>query len=1083
MKYALTLILGGLLAGSVIRGAETDDFFTRQVLPILERRCFECHSHAAPSAKGGLYLDSQSGWELGGNSGPAIVPGEPDASLLIRAVRHTDEDLRMPPKGGRLSGEQVAILERWVGMGAPDPRRTEPESSEGEPHWAFKPVVKPAVPAVRDPRWARTAVDRFVQRRLEDQGMRPSPRADKSVLVRRLYYDLIGLAPTFEEIERFENDRSPDAFDRLVDRLLASPRYGERWARHWLDISRYADTKGYLFEEERRFPYSYTYRDYVVDAFNRDLPYDRFVQEQLAADLLDRQGDPQPLAGMGYLTLGRRFLNNAHDIIDDRIDVVTRGLMGLTVSCARCHDHKYDPIPTADYYSLYGVFASSQEPSDRPVLAFNPDSPAYREFQAERGRRQKEWDDYRITQQRGAISQARKQTGDYLQVLFDARKENRSELENLVRKRKLGPVIAFRWLDFMKDRTERSDPVFGPWLAAVKAVDDSRSVPETLEAWLAASESGEPELNPAVAAELAKGIPEDIPALAKLYGELFSGIEAEWLEAAGEREALADPAREALRQALYREGAPPKIALGEATQLLDVPTQQKIRRLKRELDGLPATHPGAPARAMSLEDKRRPVDPVVFVRGLAHNRGDQVPRQFLALIEGGNREPFVQGSGRLELARAIVAPDNPLTARVIVNRLWRHHFGQGLVDTPSDFGTRAKPPSHPELLDFLAARLMEDGWSLKGIHRLILRSSIWQQTSRTEPWMTERDPDNRWLSRMNRRRLELEPLRDTMLQVAGKLDLTMGGKPVEIAEPPYTPRRSIYGFIERQNLPGLFRTFDLASPDTSSPGRFETTVPQQALFLLNSPFVTELAGNLAAKVIRETADESEAITALFRTVLQRSPTRQERERSRLFLGEAQQDVTPAEGQPLWLYGWSRGEDTEFVLFDGYRDGAWRQNQPREGFEEASLNAKGGRTGSGPNDWTIRRWVAPEAGYYEVDDRASHSGENGIAGWIEVAGGERIYEMSLKNGTAGLESDLIWLKAGQALDFVVRGEGGAAAFEWNVTVRMLTIPLIQEPRVWNSRAEFSGPSASEASLSSPARLGQALMLSNEFGFVD
>ncbi len=1035
-----------VLAAAAAAAEDGEALFEREILPILQRSCLECHSHQAGRARGGLYLDSRSGWEAGGSSGPAIVPGDPGASLLIRAVRPGDAELQMPPEGKRLDPAQVAALERWVEAGAPDPRVL-PSGEGGGAHWAFQPVVRPRPPEVRDSLWPRNAVDRFVLRRLEEQGMRPSPRADRDTLIRRACYTLLGLPPSPREIEAFREDRSPGAMERLVDRLLASPRYGERWGRHWLDVARYADTKGYVFEEERRFPYSYTYRDYVVDAFNRDLPYDRFVVEQLAADLLEDREDNRALAGLGFLTLGRRFLNNQHDIIDDRIDVASRGLMALTVSCARCHDHKYDPIPTADYYSLYGVFASSREPDERPLLAYDEDSPDYLGYRQELERKRQEWEDYRDAQQQGAVSLARSQTGEYLKVLHDARGLDRSRTENLVRERKLGPVVAFRWQEHLAAIGEDPDPALSPWIAASRADARSEPIGEALRRSLAGE--GSP-VNPLVRKAILEGGPATMEELARIYGGLFAQVEEEALELGGEP--LPDPDREALRQVLYRPGAPPAIPLDQATQLLDVPVQQKIRRLKRELDALPATHPGAPARAMSLEDRPSPVEPVVFLRGKPGSRGEAVPRQFLSLVEGEDRRPFTQGSGRLELARAIADPGNPLTARVIANRVWRHHFGRGLVDTPSDFGTRAPPPSHPELLDWLAATLVEDGWSLKRLHRRILLSSAWQQASDPSPLRQERDPENRWIWRMDRRRLELEPLRDTLLQAAGTLDLAMGGRPVEIAAPPYAPRRSVYGYIERQNLPSMFRTFDLASPDSTSPGRFETTVPQQALFLLNSPFVIGLARSLEQEVLREGGDPVES---LYLRTLQRRPGPSERRQASRFLIAADP----------WLYG--TGSPQGFEPFPSFSEGIWKGEGP------GRLGAQGGA--SRPSGEVIRRWRVPGTGAYRIAYRIgpAQAPDADLAARIRLGDG-LLLERRIGPGEQAGELEERILEQGQALDFAVEsGAGEEAGFSWTVRIRAAS------GEEWESSKDFGGPPG----LSPLAQLGQALLLSNELAFAD
>jgi cytochrome c553 len=771
MKRAATWASGliGLVLSPAAPAAEADaEFFEKHVRPVLVENCFSCHGPKRQQA--GLRLDSRAAALKGNDAGPVLVPGEPDKSRLIHAVRY-DGDPKMPPKG-KLPAEAVEALTVWVKSGAvwPESPAAEPRPA-GPPsvaearqnHWAFQPVKQPALPAVGNAAWATSPLDLFVLARLEEKGLAPSAPADRRTLLRRATLDLIGLPPTPDEVAAFEADPSPDAFAKVVERLLASPHYGERWGRHWLDVARYADTKGYAFREERRYPYSYTYRDYVIRAFNEDLPYDQFVVQQLAADRLLGVGhvsnvpgserhvgnvphDQRALAAMGFLTLGRRFLNNTHDIIDDRIDVVSRGLLGLTVSCARCHDHKFDPIPTTDYYSLYGVFASSVEPRDLPVITEPEPSPAYLAYQ---------------------------------KVL--------KELQEAV------------------DKFE-----------------------------------------------------------AQHRDELMSGNRK------------------------FRD---------------------ELRTLQRKVDQHKVTHPGSPPQAMVLVDAQQPVQPHVFVRGNPNNHGPAVPRQFLEVLAGVGAQPFRDGSGRLELARAIASSDNPLTARVLVNRVWLHHFGQGLVRTPSNFGLRGEPPTHPELLDYLATTFMENGWSIKHLHRLILLSSTYQQASADNPAGWQVDPDNRLLWRMNRRRLEFEALRDSLLAVAGRLDTRAGGVPVDLLTTPFTTRRTVYGFIDRQNLPGVFRTFDLASPDSSSPQRYNTTVPQQALYLMNSPFVAEQARHLAKRV---EGSPEERIQRLYRLVYGRAADAAE-----VALGA---DFVKAAGTEGALTGWEKYAQVlllanEFVFVD------------------------------------------------------------------------------------------------------------------------------------------------------------------------
>ena len=1104
--YATAILLGAAVVNAE-QAPESEiawaarQFFEERVEPIFKAACYECHSHAAEHVKGGLYLDSRAGWQLGGDSGQVIVPGNPEASLLWRAINHLEPDLEMPPKGAPLDQAQRDVVEKWIRFGAVDPRVADLSANDepAERHWAFQPVVKPEVPEVARSTWIRTPVDAFVLKQLEDRGMQPSPQAKSEVLIRRLYFDLTGLPPEYDEVERFRADPSAQAYVALVDRLLASPQYGERWARHWLDVARYADTKGYVFQEERRFPYSYTYRDYVIDAFNRDLPYDRFVVEQIAADQLEGNDDPRGLAGMGFLTLGRRFLNNQHDIIDDRIDVVTRGLMGLTVSCARCHDHKYDPIPTADYYSLYGVFASSTEPTERPLLSYDATDPRFLEYDRELARLKAEWDHFRTSNQEAALSEARRQSGEYLQVLYDARTADRSETENLVRERKLGPVIAFRWQSYLADRSSGFDPVFTPWFEMTREEpgQENRGVVR-LTALLEEGESGAGEINPLLGRRLREEKPQTVSELASLYGELLAEIEEAWQNRPEDWKAFPDAEREMLRQVLYSEGAPTTIPLSQATQLLDVPTQQKIRALKRDVDRLPATHPGAPARAMALVDRMKLVEPVVFLRGKAGARGPRVPRQFLELVEGEDRTPFSKDrSGRLELAEAIVSADNPLTSRVIVNRVWRHHFGRPLVDTPSDFGIRAEPPSHPALLDYLASRLVGDGWSLKRLHRMLLLSHTYQQASDSDEWHAAKDPENRYFWRMNRRRLELEPMRDTLLAVSGRLDTTMGGQPVEIAHPPHVPRRTIYGFIERQNLPSLFRTFDLASPDNSSSGRFETIVPQQALYMVNSPFVQDLARHLADSLTRESSEETgveEQVTRMYRRVLQRNPNRKELSLARAFLASQEASVERVQTVPDWQYGYggvdrATGRLRGFIRLPTFHGQAWKgsQDMPDEKLGWTMLNAKGGHPGGTSDMAVIRRWTAPYSGTFSVEGRLSHGSEkgDGVRAWLVSDRDGIVAQWKAQNGVSETFVQGLSVAAGSTLDFVVDANGDSTydSFNWRIVIRSPDAPLLSDRRYWNSEEDFDGPEEPIQPLSPLARLGQVLLMSNECVFVD
>jgi len=740
------------------------EFFEKQVRPVLADHCYKCHG--PEKQKGELRVDSREALLRGNDSGPVIVPGKPAESTLIKSVRH-DGDSKMPEKAEKLPEPAIAALSEWVRLGAPWPENDKPVVSSsqaaGAKHWAFQPMKRLAPPKVGG---AESEIDAFLSASLHAAGLAFSPPADKRTLLRRATFNLTGLPPTIEEVTAFEADPSSDAFAKVVDRLLASPRYGERWGRHWLDVARYADSKGYVFQEERKYPYAYTYRDWVVRAFNEDLPFDQFVVHQLAADFVATPEDSRPLAAMGFLTLGRRFLNNANDIIDDRIDLVGRGLMGLTISCARCHDHKFDPVSQKDYYALHGVFASSIEPPELPKLPPDESTPE--------------------TEKYLAAYEERKSALERFQAETDAA---------------VAVTLALRPVPFVRLNT----------------------------------------------------------------------------------------------------------------------VQEKRRELRNKLDQLNASEGSLP-RAMVLVDAPTPVKPRVFLRGNAGRLGEEVDRRFVSVLAGGNPQPFKQGSGRLELARAIASPENPLTARVFVNRVWARHFGRGLVRTPGDFGVKGDTPTHPELLDWLATRFIDDGWSIKKLHRRIMLSAAYQQSSAEQLNGAKADPDNRLVWRQNRQRLDFEAMRDSLLWASGQLDQKVGGRPVEIAKPPFAKRRTLYGFIDRQNLPGLFRTFDFASPDVTSAQRFVTTVPQQALFMLNSPFVIEQARALVAKPeFGKGAPVSEAqIQQLYTQVYARRAEPEEVATALRFLATPELAAEPASQTtltPLEKYAQVLLASNEFVFVD------------------------------------------------------------------------------------------------------------------------------------------------------------------------
>ena len=749
------------------------EFFETQVRPLLYTKCFSCHGEKQQS--GGVRLDSRDAMLKGGGSAAVLTPGEPEKSLLV-TVTHYDGAVKMPPTG-KLKPLEIAALTEWVKNGAVWPEKAGAAASVDSrlKHWAFQPVKKSPVPKIPASAWSQNPIDAFIFARLAAKKLLPSPTADKRILLRRVTFDLTGLPPTPAALNNFLADKSPDAYAKVVDRLLASPRYGERWGRHWLDVARYADTKGYTFQEDTDFHNAYTYRDYVVRAFNEDLPYDQFLIQQLAADKLPQTDDRRPLAALGYLTLGRHFLNQQFLIVDDQIDATCRGLMGLTVACARCHDHKFDPIPTKDYYSLYGVFASAHEPKPQWIISPKAIREPYEAYQ--------------------------KRQGDL-----------QSEVKQLVQ-------------------------------SQIKRLREiGKKTPDAL--------------------------PKDIPGVL---------------------------------QGLREEDFPNAEKMGKLLPAFEPDAQNRIRTAQRSLEELDKNPPVKPEFAAALEDNEHPYDPRVFKRGNPDAGGDAVPRQFLSILSGPERRPFSQGSGRLEMAQAIANRNNPLTARVLVNRVWVYHFGAGIVRTPGDFGLRGERPTHPELLDYLAARFMDEGWSIKKLHRWILLSNAYRQISDNRPEASAIDPENRLLWRQNSQRLDFESLRDSLLAAAGQLDEKVGGPSVSLTDANYTKRRAIYGYIERQNLPGLFRTFDFPTPDATSAQRYRTTTPQQALFMLNSPFALDQAKALAArKEIAGADSDAQRIRILYHLLYNRAPDADELKLGLNFVHLAGTSAAPL---PVWQYGY------------------------------------------------------------------------------------------------------------------------------------------------------------------------------------
>ena len=1065
------------------------DYFEREVRPVLVDSCLQCHGPAKQESD--LRLDSRKALLAGGVSGPAIVPGQPAKSRLIAAIRH-EGDLKMPPKS-KLTEAQIAAVTHWVSIGAPWPeeKASAAAANNKKNHWAFQPVRDPPVPTVAGQQPANL-IDAFLQTRRALAGLSASPAADRRTLIRRLSFDLTGLPPTADEVGAFEADADDGAYERLVERLLASPHFGEQQARHWLDVARYSDTKGYVYAREQRFwIHAWSYRDWVVNALNDDLPYDRFLLLQIAADQAPGH-ERADLAALGFLTLGRRFLGVQRDIIDDRIDVVTRGTMGLTVGCARCHDHKYDPIPTRDYYSLYGVFQSCAE-QIVPIAEPAATDEAYQKWSAELAARQKKLADGLAARRLETANRNRARVGDYLAAQLELHKYPAEGFDQVLAPTDLLPTFVRRWQNYLDSAQKRSDPIFVPWHAYL-AVPPREFAARTVAVTQKLAELPSGAVHPLVAQKFAA--PPATPAeVAARYGELFAEIDAQYKATAPAP--LADPAAEALRQVLYSQTGPcevPDESIVNIEYFVDSASCDALWKLQNEVDNWILQSPPAARHAIVLADRAEPQTPRVFKRGNPANQGEEVPRQFVELLAGSQRRPFAVGSGRLELAQAIASPANPLTARVIVNRLWLHHFGAGLVRTPSDFGTRADPPSHPELLDWLASRLIADGWSLKQLHRRIVLSQAYRQSpfgpadAAALAKAAQLDPENRLLWRMNERRLSFEELRDSLLAATGRLDRTLGGRPGDLLSQPFA-RRSLYGTIDRQFLPTALRVFDFANPDLHIPLRAETTVPQQALFFLNHPLSVAYAQQLA-RATAAAGSPHERVQQLYRRVYQRPATSDQLQLALDLVAAAERDKpdAPSLTAAAWQYGYGAFDEktqrvTGFKKLPHFTGSAWQGSAayPDGRLGWVQLTAGGGHPGNDLAHAAVRRWTAPRDVTVSIASTLIHEPKEGegVRGFVVSSREGVVKQANVHHGQAELSAERVELKAGDTLDFVadIGNKLSYNQFLWKIRI----VPDDAAGLTYDAERDFGDQPTPR--LSPWEQLAQVLLSANEFMFVD
>ncbi len=1080
--------------------AEQITFFEKHVRPVLAENCYSCHE--GHKAKSGLHLNNRAGVLRGTDYKKVLIPGDPDNSVLIKAIRHAAGAEAMPPKKPQLAANEIDALVKWVKMGAPWPK--EAASDEHHPswesHWAFQKVTKPEPPKVTNPKLKpANPVDAFIASRLDQAGLDFAPPADRATLGRRLYVTLTGLPPSYEQLQAFIKDPSPNAPAKLIDDLLDSPQYGERWARYWLDIARYSDTEGYqVAGKDIRYPYAFTYRDWVVNSLNSDMPYNEFLKHQLAADLIaGADTSSKNLAAMGFLTVGDTFISNKDLQTDDRIDTVTRGMLGLTVTCARCHDHKSDPIPTKDYYALYGVFNSSEIPEDLPVIGRAANEADYQAYRAEISKVEEKMSAFR----KDVYDDIRK--GDRLREYFAfAQQANKEDLKNEAFRGKAGQLklrdrVASRWRDFLKRQLSTAKP--NPVMVAWKEFDSLPSG-DFEKAALAVREKLAKDGSPAngvIRIELAKRpAPKSMADVMGLYADVFltclSGSQpdnADWQQ---------------VRTLLMDGQSPMSVPVEQVEQhFFTRKDMEQMVRFRNEAKRIELASPGAPPRAMVMVDKPKPVDMRVFIRGNPGRPGEVAPRGYLTLLGG---QKFTNGSGRRDLAEAIGSNDNPLTPRVMVNRVWLQHFGRPLVSQTSDFGVQTPAPDQLDLLNWLSASFVAEGWSLKKLHRLILNSRAYQQSSLTTPQKEEKDAENNLISRMNRQRLDYEAMRDAMLRVTGTLDTgRMGGRPVALNAADVNSRRSLYLFVDRFNQATVPAMFDFANPDTHSPQRFVTTVPQQALFLMNSPFMRDQSGKLATKLPMEGSSvDSQAITALYRQVLLRDPKPEEVELVQRFnIDAAELQATPPF---LWKYGAGRAlrdaasnklTGFEFIPFTSYnaqKNRKWwgmSKDLPDKEWSYTHWAEGGGHPGS--KYAAMLRWTAPADTTLRITgklERFSPNG-NGIRAFIiSSRQGILIDHLLAPKAHKMMDLPVLKVKKGEAIDFIVDSEDGntnSDGFDWRPSIYQLdessgvTTLLTKSDQDFNDGSHW--PPNRPRPQTALSQLVQVLLMSNEFQFVD
>ena len=881
MRWLRSLPLLALALPPLAAQPDPAELFEKKLRPLLAAKCQGCHGPAVQMA--GLNLATGAGLA------PHVTAGDPAASPLYRALLYADK-VKMPP-AGKLPDSDLALFKSWIEQGAAWPAAPPPPAASAaanaEPHWAFAPLANPEPPPVKQQSWVRTPIDRFVLAALETKGLAPAAPAAKLALLRRVTFDLTGLPPTLPEIEAFLADPSPNAYDKVIDRLLASPRYGERWGRHWLDVARLADSTG--MDEDNLYPHAWRYRDYVVAAFNQDTPFDRFIHEQLAGDLLPAASPAaraRQLTATGFLALGPRALAQqdrlqaVYDIVDEQIDTVSKVFLGLTVSCARCHDHKFDPISTKDYYSLASIFASTRQfrnygrPGSISFMHYEPlDPAAHARYELHR----------------------RQMYAKQLEM-EDALSEDLGR-ETAPLRQKVAAAVEAAWR-VLHGNASLDD-------AASRHGLDSKH----LAKWVAWGKT-------AKSTPFANATAATIAEVAAAYAKQYNASATKW-------DKSLDDWRTRLAKEIAQDRTLPERPKPNAEEHpffvqttfnggpMDVPESPRVRLLRQEWEQWKQSLPEEPAMVSAVVDGPS-VDQRVFVRGNLYNPGEPVAKAFPAVLAGAHQPAIKQGSGRLELAQWLTSHDNPLTARVLVNRVWLWHFGEALVRTPANWGRKGEPPTNPALLDYLARQFTANGWSLKALHRLILRSNAYRMSTLASPAAREADPGNRLLSRFPRTRLSIEQIRDSFLALDGSLDPAMGGSLLaatggkrQKVDADEVTRRTLYLPVRRGSIPPLLATFDFGDATTPGEARARTNVAPQALFIRNSKFVMDRSLGLANRLLTDAAlpTDSKRVERAYLLTLTRPPDSTEVDEALSYIAELEkrlaQSATPEPRRTAW----------------------------------------------------------------------------------------------------------------------------------------------------------------------------------------